>query len=227
MFVFVAALFFSLESAYSASAPSGMPRLPSGGSLGLQGSAGVGFVDYTVESPESDIEMDRGIFATVGIERAFNFMHLYLTLGLSHMTAEGTANYSYTNLSSSASYAASDVKFKSAVTDLSLGIKLKLIDDYWFRPYIEGGGLGGYHQVTYTSKQDLLTAQGSDYKSKDVVMGSGYYGEAGLETMFSEKFGVKLSARKSWYRTKNLETLGDRPLRFSSESYYFALLFGF
>ena len=71
-----------------------------------------------------------------------------------------------------------------------------------------------------------MSAQGPEYKNKDVVMGSGYYGEAGMEIMFSEKFGVKVAARQSTYQTKKLETLSDRPLRYVAETYYFALLFG-
>jgi hypothetical protein len=205
-----------------------MPTLPSsgGGKLGLQGSVGAGFVDFRVQSPSTDFKIDRGIFVAGQIERSFNVMHLYLTLSLSHMQAEGVANYQYSNLSNAVTFTATDVKFKSAVTDLALGVKLKLIDNYWFRPYIEAGGLGGYHQISYTSKADVLAAQGNDYKNRDVVMGSGYYGEAGLEAMFSDSFGVKLAARESVYQTKKLETLANRPLRFNSETYYFSLLFG-
>lgn len=203
-----------------------MPSLPSSGNLGLQGSVGAGFTDFAVQWPSDDFKVDRGIFAAGQIERGFNVLHLYLTLTVSYMQAEGLANYSYTNLSSSNSYAVNDIKFRSSVSDLGLGLKMKIIDDYWFRPYIEGGGVGGYHQISYTSKTDTLAAQGSDYKGKDVVMGSGYYGEAGIEAMFSAKFGVKLAARESVYQTKKLETLGNRPLRFSTETYYFSLLFG-
>ena len=202
------------------------PSLPTGGNLGLQGSVGAGFVAYNVQSPVLDFKLDRGIFVVGQIERGFNVLHLYLTLSLSHMLAEGVSNYEYTNLSTSLRFVATDVKFKSAVTDLALGLKFKIIDNYWFRPYIEAGGLGGYHQISYTNKSAELSAQGQDYKNKDVVMGSGYYGEAGLEAMFSERFGVKLAARESVYQTKKIETLNNRPLRFNSETYYFALLFG-
>ncbi|MCM2280838.1 MAG: hypothetical protein NDI61_03215, partial [Bdellovibrionaceae bacterium] len=235
-FIVVMVCFFSVHVAHAQI--SGMPRLPTGGGgggassgggrgIGLQGSAGPGFVDFSVLSPKQDFRLDRGMYVSGAIERGFNVLHLYLTLGLSHMTADGTSNYRYTNLSTSTTYSVSDIRFRAAITDLSLGLKLKLIDGYWFRPYIEGGGLGGYHQITYTSKQSDLAAQGSDYKSKDVVMGSGYYGEAGIEAMFSDKFGVKISARQSHYSTKSLETLNSRPLRFTAETYYFALLFGF
>jgi len=204
-----------------------VPRLPTSGGLGLQGSAGVGFVDFTVVSPKPDIKIDRGTYIAASIERPFDFLHLYLTLGLSYLNAEGVANYRYRNLSSSVTFSANDVTFRSNVTDLSLGLKLKIIDNHWFRPYIEGGGLGGYHQLTYTSGQATLAAQGVGFKTKDVVMGTGYYGEGGLEAMFSERFGVRLAARQSHYSTKSLETLDSRPLRFRSETYYFSLLFGF
>jgi hypothetical protein len=205
-----------------------MPSLPSssGGKMGLQGAVGAGFADYRIQWPSRDFKMDRGIFVAGQIERGFNVLHLYLTLTLQHMQAEGLANYEYSNLSNSTTFTATDVKFKSQVTDLALGLKFKLIDEYWFRPYVEGGGLAGYHQVQYTNKADVLSAQGTDYKNRDVVMGSGYYGEAGIEAMFAQSFGVKLAARSSVYQTKKLETLANRPLRFSSETYYFALLFG-
>lgn len=206
---------------------SGIPRLPSSGGLGLQGSAGVGFGDFNIISPKPDVKIEQGTFAAVGIERGFNALHLYLTLGLSYMSGDGLANYRYTNLSSSTTYSVSDVKFRTTITDLSLGLKLKLIEDYWFRPYIEGGGLGGYHQINYSSKTNEMAAQGNDYKTKDTVMGSGYYGELGIETMFSDKFGVKLAARESNYQTKAVDTLGGRSLNFKLQTFYFSVLFGF
>lgn len=202
-----------------------LPSLPSSGNLGLQGSVGAGFTDFNVQVPADNFKIDRGIFAAGSIERGFG-AHFYLTLTLSNMSAEGVGNYNYTNLSSTTTYTATDVKFRASVLDLGLGLKLKLIDDYWFRPYLEAGGVGGYHTIAYTSKADVLSAQGPEYKNKDVVMGSGYYGEAGMEIMFSEKFGVKVAARQSTYQTKKLETLSDRPLRYVAETYYFALLFG-
>lgn len=205
----------------------GAPKLPTNtGSLGLQGSAGAGFADFTVGSPREDLRIDRGIYIAGSIERGFNVANLYLTLSLSHMTAEGVSNYRYTNLSAATTYTATDVKFTSNITDLGLGLKLKLIDDYWFRPYIEGGGLGGYHQINYSGVAQTLSAQGSDYKTKDVVMGSGFYYEGGIEAMFSAKFGVKLAARQSQYQTKAMETFDSRGLRFTTETYYFSLLFG-
>ena len=143
------------------------------------------------------------------------------------MDAEGIANYNYTNLSSSNSYAITDVGFRARMYEVTLGLKFKLINDYWFRPYIEGGGIGSYNEVAYSgSNLTSLSATGSDYKKKDVIMGSGYYGEAGVEVEFTARFGVALAARQSVMQTKKLETLNGRPLRLVNETYYFALIFG-
>jgi len=215
-----------LAGAAQAQSLRGLAKLPTSGASGLQGSVGTGFADFSVKSPKEDLKMDRGMYVAGSIERGFDVMNLYLTLSLSYMSAEGTSNYKYTILSGTKTYSATDVKFKSEIADLALGLKLKLIDDYWFRPYVEGGGLGGYHQVKYSSLQTALAGQGTDYKSSDVVMGSGYYGEAGIEAMFSDSFGVKLAGRLSNYQTKALETFDNRAMQFSTETYYFSLLFG-
>lgn len=204
----------------------GLPSLPTSGQLGIQGSIGAGFVDYNIENPKGSYLPDRGQFFYANIERGFG-AHFYLSLGLGYLASEGTAQYRYSNLSSSTSYSVNDISFKSSVVDLSLGLKFKLIDQYWFRPYIEGGGIGSYHQLSYTNKLDTLAGQGSDYKKNDIVMGSGYYGEAGLEAMFSEQFGIKIAARQSHYDTKKLVTLNNLGLRYLAETYFFSLLFGF
>lgn len=204
----------------------GMPKVPTSASMGLQGSAGVGFADFNVLFPSSDLKVDRGVYVAAAIERGFEVLHLYLTLSMSYMTAEGTSNYKYTDLANAVTYTAKNMKFKSNVTDIGLGLKFKLIDDYWFRPYVEGGVLGGYHQITYDTGASTLSSQGSLYKTTDVAMGYGNYGEAGVEAMFSDKFGVKLAGRLSNYQTKDMDTFDKQPLKFTTETYYFSLLFG-
>lgn len=206
-----------------------MPSLPKSGA-GLTGSVGIGFADFGTLTPAADYKLDRGTYINASLERSFEVMHLYLTMGLNFMDAKGLANYSYSNLSSSHTYSLSDVNFQAKTYELALGLKMKLIDGYWFRPYIEGGGMANYNEVTYgfnTTQTATLTTVGSDYKSKDVIMGSGYYYEGGVEVMFSDKFGVKLSARQALVQTKKLETLGDRVVRLRTENYYFSALFGF
>lgn len=194
---------------------------------GVQGSAGVGFTEYTVISPKSDIEFDRGVYVTAAGEKGFDFAHLYVTISLGYMDAEGRANYDYTNLSSSTTYQVNDVNFKARMMELALGLKWKLIDNYWFRPFVEGGGIGSWNEIRYTSKTQALSAIGSDYKSKDTMMGYGYYGEAGLEIQFSERFGVKLAGRLSEITTKELDTLGKQKLKYQGQTFYLSALVGF
>lgn len=194
---------------------------------GVQGSVGAGFTEYKVISPNSDIEFDRGIYATAAGEKSFNFANLYLTISLGYMDVEGRANYNYTNLSSSTTYQVNDVSLKARMMELGLGLKMKLIDDYWFRPYLEGGALGSWHEVRYTSKSQELNAIGSDYKSKDTIMGHGFYGEAGIEIQFSERLGVKLAGRLSESTTNALDTLAKRRLKYRGETFYLSALMGF
>lgn len=193
----------------------------------VQGSVGIGYTDFSIQSPSQNFKMDRGTFLMAQGERGFDVLNLYLTISLGYMTTSGTANYSYTNLSETQTYTASDANFDARLMQLGLGLKMKLIDDYWFRPYIEAGGLGSYDQISYTSKQDLLSAQGNGYKTKDTIMGYGYYGEAGFEIQFSDRFGVKIAARLGHEKTKKLETLANTPLEYNSETYYLAGLVGF
>ncbi len=202
----------------------GLPALPTSGP-GFRGSVGIGFTDIGVVSPSTDFKLDRGTFISAQIERGFDFAHLYLVLGLSYMDAAGSANYNYTNLSSSKNYTLNDVGFRAKSYELNLGLKLKLIDDYWFRPYVEGGGIGSYNDISYGGLSSLQ-ATGTDYKTSDIIMGSGYYYEGGLEIQFSDRFGVRLAARRSTNDTKPLDTLNKRSLKLSSDTYYLSATMG-
>lgn len=224
--VYLAIATFAVSGAQAAGVPMGLPSIPTSG-LGLTGSVGIGFTDFTVISPSADFKLDRGTYTTIALERGFKFANLYFTMALGHMTGGGRANYSYTNLTSSTTYQANDVGFSASMYDLGLGFKFKIIDDYWFGPYVEGGGIGSYHEITYGSKSDVLDAQGSAWKQKDVVMGSGYYGEVGIDVKFSEKFGMKFAGRFVEERTKDLETLAKKQVSLRSETYYLSALIGF
>lgn len=200
-----------------------IPSIPYGGK-GMKGAAGVGFVDFTTISPQSGFKIDRGTYVAAAIERPFGFMNLHLVLSINHMSANGEADYNYTK--NGITYTANGLGFKATMFDLGLGVKLKAFESFWFRPYIGGGGLGGYHELSYSSSSALV-AQGSEHKGKDTVMGSGYYGEAGIEIEFTERFGVQLAGRLSEYSSKTLETLGGQKLQFRTETYYFSALIGF
>lgn len=213
-----------LSAVSEAQSIKGLPSIPTSVGLGFQGSVGVGFTDFKTQFPSNDFKLDRGTYFSAQLERGFEVLHLYLTLGLNYQGATGTANYEYTNLSSSAHYAATDMPFKASMYEVSLGLKMKLIDNYWFRPYVEAGGIGSYNQVVYDSRMSSLGWVG--HKATDVIMGSGYYGEGGIEVMFTPKWGVKLAARQAFIQTKKLETLNNLGVRLQNEIYYFSLLFG-
>ncbi len=193
---------------------------------GVAGSLGGGYTDFYVSSPSANFKMDRGVFLAGAGERAFDFLNLYMTFTLSMMIAEGMTNYDYTTLSGQ-NYTETDVQFRSNMLEANLGLKFKLIDNYWVRPYAEAGGIGGYHEVSYTSKLSQLAAQGPDFKRKDAIMGAGWYQEFGLEVDFSEAFGIKVAARFSEVETKKLETLANQPIRFKAETYYLSALRSF
>lgn len=218
---------FVLSITFGAWGQSTRTRIPELNVKGVQGSAGAGFTDFVVELPRSNFKIDRGTYVTAQVERGFEVLNLYFTMTLSQMTAEGSANYRYTNLSSSKTYSVDDVGFSASLLDLALGFKIKLIDGYWFRPYIEGGGTGGYYQLNYRTKTDALNAIGNDWKKTDVIMGSGYYGEGGIEVGFTDNFGIKFAGRFSDQTTKDLVTLDDAKIRYRAETYYLSVLMGF
>lgn len=231
-FIFLASIFFyQLDAVAQSKQPTSgrrgsMPTIPDG-AAGIRGSAGLGFTDFTVVDPSDNFKMDRGAFSAVAIERGFDVMNLYFTVTISYMGAEGRANYKYVNSSTGVTYAANNVNFKANLFDLSLGFKLKLIDHYWFGPYIEGGGMGSFHEVIYTTKLDTLESFGPDWKRKDTIMGSGGYAETGIEVNFTEKFGLKFAGRFTDQRSKEVETLNKVKMNLRTETYYFSALFGF
>ncbi|MFN7905077.1 MAG: hypothetical protein ACK5P5_07830 [Pseudobdellovibrionaceae bacterium] len=194
-------------------------------SLGIKGSAGVGFTDFVIVNPATNFKMDRGTYVTAQLERSFNFAHLYFTMNLSQMNAEGTANYNFTDLAASQTYQANNLRFTASLLDLSLGFKLKIIDEYWFRPYIEGGGVGSYYQIKYANNSTLDAA--GAWKKNDVMMGSGGYGEAGIEVQFSDLFGMKFGARYSDQQSKDLVTQNNEKLKLRTETYYVSAILGF
>ncbi len=197
---------------------------------GINGSVGVGFTEFDVKAPNDlEFEFDDGQFAYIGGEKGFG-SHFYLTISLQYMTTDGETNYDYTSVSGNERYQANDINFEADFFQVGLGLKFKLIDNYWFRPYVEGGGLGGFFQIKYSDTQEIEDANPSlsgDFDTEDSLIDFGYYYEGGIEIAFSDAWGVKLAARFIESRTKELETLDDSEIEYSSNVYYFALLKAF
>ncbi len=193
------------------------------GMKGIHTYAGFGFVDFNVQQPSSAFRMDRGIYAFIGGEREVNDSGTSVTISFNYMSSEGQSFYNYTTLGG-ANYTGTDVTFDSANYQLGLGLRQRLFPHSWLRPYLEAGGLFGYHEITYgTSAINSGANDPAGIKSKDGLTGFGYYGEAGLEVDFSDTYGVRVGGRYQNTQTRKFVTLGDQTLQF--EAFVFQLAF--
>ena len=189
---------------------------------GIKGSGGVGIIEYSVLSPNTAFRIDDGIFATLQGETDLSF--LKLTASLNYLKSEGRSNYNYSTLTQN--YTASDLAFDTTAFELGLGLKLPLLPPP-LSPYIEGGGLVGYHQIKYKGDLSQLTAQGSDFKRDDGITELGYYAEAGLEVVFSETFGLRVAYRYQKMETRPVSTLGDQKIVFDARVMHLTVLKSF
>jgi hypothetical protein len=209
-------------NAIAQSAPKFAPK-------GLSGSVGAGFANFTVKNPTQAFRMDQGVYATLGGERGFGLLNLYLTFGFGYLTTKGQTLYDYTTLSGTR-FQTSDVNFKVEVFQTSLGLKLKIIDGYWFKPYVEGGGTFGYYTMKYefsTLNRTQLAAIGSTYKKEDSIIDFGSYVEAGAEIAFSDSFALRAAARLIRSETKEVDTIARQKIKYESEIYYLGLMKSF
>lgn len=194
---------------------------------GITGSAGFGFVNFDTKAPlAQSFEIDDGVYTAIGGEKGLGAANLYLTLSLGYLKADGETLYDYTTTNGATHYTSNSVvNFDLNVFQAGLGLKLKLIEEYWIRPYVEGGGLFGYFQVKYRNLTGLnVTGPDTGSKKDDSLFDFGYYGEAGLELEFSETFGLKAAMRMTKNKTKEFETLADQKVEYDSQVYYISLL---
>jgi hypothetical protein len=199
---------------------------------GVNGHVGAGFSYFTVQNPSSEFRLDQGIAANMGGEKGFGFMNLSLTFALGYLTSEGQARYHYRSLSG-VDYQAADANLKHDLFNIGLGLKFRLIDGFFFRPYVEGGGTFGYSQLKFnlTSAQRLAMPD-SNFKDTDALFAFGKYAEGGAEISFSDAFGIFVAARIEWVETKEFEVLYSadnerQKLVFTNNTYYVGLLKAF
>ena len=197
---------------------------------GIMGSAGVGFVTFDINAPSGqNLEFDDGVFTAIGGEKPFGAANLYLTISLNYLKSDGKSNYDYTTNNGATQYTSNGtVPFNIDLFQAGLGLKIKLIDEGWFKPYVEAGGLFGYFQLKYTnlSTSSNLNVTGADtgFKKDDSLFDFGYYGEGGLEITFSQSFGVKAAMRMTKSKTKEFDTLGEQKVDYDSQVYYLSLI---
>jgi hypothetical protein len=195
---------------------------------GVAGSAGAGVISFQIQDPQaSNFTVNQGTFAAVSAEHGFGFAHLYLNLSLGYLTTTGNVNYNYTTLSGT-KYTASNAAFQANIFQGALGLKWKIIDDYFLRPYVEGGGTAGYFTLNYTNLPNVLPSNsGTDYKSQDSLLEFGDYVEGGTEISFSPRFGIRAAARFVDSYSKQFDTLGKSSVHYKASIYYLALLANF
>jgi hypothetical protein len=196
---------------------------------GISGSLGAGFATFKIKEPsKSNLKLDQAVFAGLSGEKGFGVLNMYLTISLGYMQTKGQSNYRYSTLSNQV-YAATDVGFDANLFQAGLGLKIKIIDGYWIRPYVEGGGVGGYFTIKYNSnlQSKLISPPGTNFKKEDSLLDFGKYAEAGAEISFSEKFGIRAAARQIFNETKEFETLDNSRINYESTIFYLNALMKF
>jgi len=189
------------------------------GLKGIEAYAGAGFANFTVKSPAANFRMDQGIYAFIGGERPVNDSGLSVTISFDYMTSKGQSFYNYSTLGG-VQYNGSDIGFNNTNYQLGLGFKQRFFPHGWFRPFIEAGGLFGYHQISYTGPFGGIVMTGTGdpngYKRDDGLIGFGYYGEGGIEVDFSQTYGIKIGGLYSMTETRPFETLGNAKVKFET-----------
>lgn len=193
---------------------------------GIGGSAGAGVVLFKVSEPASNFRIDQGVYGAVSGEKGFGLLHLYLSLSLGYLSTKGQTSYDYTTLSGN-QFTGTDVAYKVDLFQGGLGVKFKLMESYWLRPYVEAGGLAGYFKMNYTDIRTKVVGSGTDYRSEDALLDFGTYYEGGAEISFAKNFGLRVAARFTNNATKPFETLANKKIRYKSEVYYLSLLASF
>ena len=105
-------------------------------------------------------------------------------------------------------------------------MKLKFFPTTWFRPFVEAGGLFGYHTISYENDGTITPAGGATAggeKLEDGLIGYGYYGEVGLEVDFNDYWGIRVSGRYQITETRNFETLGDSKVKYEARIAHIAV----
>ena len=192
---------------------------------GMSGYAGFGVAEFSVINPEANFRMDQATMMYLGGEKQMGKTGLFLTFTLYYMQSDGQSFYDYTALGG-ANYATNpgtQIDFSSTHYQLALGLKFKLFPTSFFRPYGEGGGLFGYHELQYKPRAGQLTINDGNHKDKDGLTGFGYYMEAGVEIDFSELWGIRTGVRYQITETRPFETLANEKVKYEMRAFQFAI----
>ncbi len=189
----------------------------------FDGSVGGGFEQFSITTPPSGFKINNGTTFAVQGEKPFGESPFFLTSGLTYVRTSGNLNYYY--VSPTATYSATNVNFLEDDFRLNLGLRLKLFNSEQIRPYIEGGGVAGYLQLSYDSslRTPAVVAAGSDFKTLENILEFGYYAEAGLELQTGKSWGIRLSYNYLNCTTRNILTFNNQTISYIGSSYNGAL----
>jgi len=200
--------------------------LASGSALGdenrsrFDGSLGAGYEQFSVTNPAAGFNVNSATSYNIQGEKPFGNSPLYLTSGLTYVRTSGNLNYNYT--SPTTSYTASNVNYLSDDFRLALGLRIKFFNAQVIRPYIEGGGVAGYLQISYDNslRTPAVVAAGNDFKTLENVLEFGYYAEGGLEFQTGANWGFRLAYNYLSCTTRNIMTLSNQSVSYIGSTYY-------
>lgn len=186
----------------------------------LVGGAHGGIVQFNPISPTvNEIKLNNGFTALISGQKSAGGMHLYLLGGLEYVRTTGALNYNYTSITS-VTYTTNQVGFSFDSIRASLSMRFKILENSFFRPYIEGGGSVGYTQISYDNNlRTLVGGMGSDYKTSDSALDFAGFGQAGVEADLSMKFGLEIAARYTHQSTRPFETFRRQTLSYDTLTY--------
>jgi hypothetical protein len=188
-----------------------------------------GFTSYGVSNPASNFSLDSGFFAQLGVEAPLNDDGLSLNAFFNYMNSGGGYG-AYNYQSGSTNYSSSRVDVDYTGYQLGLGLRQRFLLGSAFRPYIEGGGLFGYHNLEY-GDTSTITSSGPGaadaFKESESQMSVGYYGEVGADLDLAEALGLKVGVRYQYSQSSEFETLGEEKLTFDNVFFIFGLALRF
>lgn len=188
---------------------------------GLRSYAGAGYANLNVSNSSTTLDMNGGFFIYLGVEKTLTDNGLSLTGMFNYTRANGDAQYRYTSAGTTFT-SNGDIDADWNTYQLSLGLRQRFYPWPWFRPYIEGGGLYGFHQLSYGDTDNITPSPGA--KTKENFTGSGFYGEAGVDIDIADGFGTRLGVRYQNSTTEAVETLDNQKLKFNAIMLQFALM---
>lgn len=188
---------------------------------GVAGYLGVGIADYSVLLPTNRFRMDQGVYVYMGGEREVGKSGLFITLSANFLNSTGQSFYDYTRLGGGQyTSGANDIDLQIQGFQLGLGVKMKFFPRGWFRPYVEGGGLFGYHVINYDDSNSAIVPQNGAAAGgellEDGLTGFGYYGELGLDIDFNDYWGIRVAGRYQITETRRFETLANSRVKFAA-----------